>query len=714
MKKIVVLFAVFAVLCSGMATGLEAGQRQGYKGFLKLVENTDQCLGDCHAVIEVTNPLNFPLRLGERGWRTWVEKAPGARNLRRGLEFEVLAEEEYDVEVPVVGEVEKSLTCPSGDFTSTVTDSGMNGSCTSEEWTVAYTDSYESDGIVSVPSKVREVVGSRTEVRTREVYGQFTPEDRVLLPGETVRIRISGKKQPVLGGNDVDWKLGFMGYEPPWAWWSSNWLKRKEVTLTNNQGSTLTDFPMYVEVPRAAEMQSDYDDIRFVDGPCETGTEELDFEVVDYDGVTAHVYVSIPSLTPGANTVCMYYGNDAASSGEDADGTWNTNYRAVYHMTDASDSSGYGKDGANHGTTSNADCMVGDCRYFGGDDWVTLSSDILLSGYPVSVCMWVNPHSYTDDGTRFIDLTSDYKVVSAWVKDNDEGVFWVGDGSGAHMAYTGSYNVPKDEWTLFCGTVNSAGNTVRSYYNDQAGGTASTSGVDLPDQPRNNYLGTGCWGIETPFKRFYIGYMDEVMVAEAEFSADWIKQMYEMVVSQDVLVSFGGGEDPSLPEQTSFLAEPDNALQGTQVDVSANVVKGDFDLDRWWFTYDGTFGGVTPAAEGTNSLQWDTTGLLGGYTLFGYVNDSAGNTHTSDGVYATVYTTTTVTTSSTTTTTDPGGPSGGGDSVIRSKANGLQLVPADGRLTLEVSGFTMRRPDGELVCCGPDNTNAWVCTDGAC
>ena len=75
---------------------------------------------------------------------------------------------------------------------------------------------------------------------------------------------------------------------------------------------------------------------------------------------------------------------------------------------------------------------------------------------------------------------------------------------------------------------------------------------------------------------------------------------------------------------------------------------------------------------------------------------------------------TTVTTIPTTTTTLGGEPQGGNDSVIRSKTGGLQLQPADGRLYLAVKGYTMQRPDGQLVCCGPDNSNQWTCVGGAC
>jgi hypothetical protein len=54
------------------------------------------------------------------------------------------------------------------------------------------------------------------------------------------------------------------------------------------------------------------------------------------------------------------------------------------------------------------------------------------------------------------------------------------------------------------------------------------------------------------------------------------------------------------------------------------------------------------------------------------------------------------------------------DSIIETKTAGLKLAPADGRLTLAVSGLTMVRPDGVFVCCGPDNGNQWVCGVGLC
>jgi len=77
-------------------------------------------------------------------------------------------------------------------------------------------------------------------------------------------------------------------------------------------------------------------------------------------------------------------------------------------------------------------------------------------------------------------------------------------------------------------------------------------------------------------------------------------------------------------------------------------------------------------------------------------------------------TTTTTTTTITTTTTTTSIPFHSDDSVISSTQGGLELIPYVNRLYLVVYNFTMFRPDGQLVCCGPSNSNVWACVSGAC
>jgi hypothetical protein len=97
------------------------------------------------------------------------------------------------------------------------------------------------------------------------------------------------------------------------------WSRRALVTI-NNPGSALTDYQIMVDVTYDADMQPDFDDIRFRDSD---GSTELAHWRESYiDSTSAVFWVKVPSVPSGNKTIYMYYGNDAASDASDGDATF--------------------------------------------------------------------------------------------------------------------------------------------------------------------------------------------------------------------------------------------------------------------------------------------------------------------------------------------------------------------------------------------------------
>lgn len=88
--------------------------------------------------------------------------------------------------------------------------------------------------------------------------------------------------------------------------------------------------------------------------------------------------------------------------------------------------------------------------------------------------------------------------------------------------------------------------------------------------------------------------------------------------------------------------------------VSGGInIRSIYQLDKWWFVYNGTLGNITNAQNGANNtLIWITSGLLGNYSVLGYVNNTAGNQSASSEVWVNL--------NAVTTTTIAGGGGGGG------------------------------------------------------
>ncbi len=121
------------------------------------------------------------------------------------------------------------------------------------------------------------------------------------------------------------------------AWYSSSWLYRRSISVAN-PGGTLTNEDVLIEYDTASlitatKLQSDCDDLRFVDSDDSTA---LAYWVEGgCNTSTTHIWVRIPSLPSGGKTIYMYYGNSSATNAEE---TWTGKF---YIMKDASCDSGW-------------------------------------------------------------------------------------------------------------------------------------------------------------------------------------------------------------------------------------------------------------------------------------------------------------------------------------------------------------------------------------
>lgn len=103
-------------------------------------------------------------------------------------------------------------------------------------------------------------------------------------------------------------------------WFDQSWTKRKRVTINNPNASALVDQPVRLSVAYENGMLSDYSALRFTDS---SGTTSLPYWVESYTTATATVWVNVPSIPAQDGAVIfMYYGNDAATNGEDGAATF--------------------------------------------------------------------------------------------------------------------------------------------------------------------------------------------------------------------------------------------------------------------------------------------------------------------------------------------------------------------------------------------------------
>ena len=117
----------------------------------------------------------------------------------------------------------------------------------------------------------------------------------------------------------------FSAFSAYTGWWDVNWQKRKRITVTENSGSALTDYQIALNVTYDADMQADFDDLRFT-WLNETSNSEVLCDAwleTKSDGAWAYVWVEVPEIPASDSAILfMYYGNETASPYWDGEATF--------------------------------------------------------------------------------------------------------------------------------------------------------------------------------------------------------------------------------------------------------------------------------------------------------------------------------------------------------------------------------------------------------
>ena len=185
--------------------------------------------------------------------------------------------------------------------------------------------------------------------------------------------------------------------------WLNGWHYRKKITIDESKiDEELTNFPLLVKLTSSnfdfsKSLENGFD-IRFTSND---GISLLSFERERHNNVTsnAEYWVKAPSIASGANTeLYIYYGKDDATDGADVSNVWDANFKAVWHMNQAS--SGTVLDSTQNNTDSVANTL-------------TTAEGKIGSGYSNATT------SYAGFGNVLsFERTSPF-TLEAWVKTTD-------------------------------------------------------------------------------------------------------------------------------------------------------------------------------------------------------------------------------------------------------------------------------------------------------
>lgn len=267
----------------------------------------------------------------------------------------------------------------------------------------------------------------------------------------------------------------------------------------------------------------------------------LDYEIEQWDATTGKIaaHVRIPTLyATQTTTIYLYAGNDAINlSYEDQTGTWNSNYKVVYHFNNNPaggsgailDSTSNNVDATSSGSMTSGDQVDGlfgkAIDLDGTDDYVSATESVDLDGMSaITVEAIVKPTAVNRNGALVVkgDLVEGTSYQSYRIGQYSDNT-WNGTlyyGQLTPLTQSAS-TVSNNTWAYIAITWDSTGKRMRLYkdgteisneYN------ASASAIYQTDHPL--YVGkfANSYG-----DSIFQGLIEEVRISTASLSADYLK-----------------------------------------------------------------------------------------------------------------------------------------------------------------------------------------------
>jgi biopolymer transport protein ExbB len=339
--------------------------------------------------------------------------------------------------------------------------------------------------------------------------------------------------------------LGSAWGQNAFAWWNGDWAFRKEITFDLTPGGadipgTPTDVPILIRLSLGnfqyfADSKPDGSDFRFVAADDKTPLK-YHIERFDPQSQIAFVWVRMPRLTGGTNTdkVFLYYGNKNAPSAADAAGTYDTNQALVYHFGAqkgaAQDMTAYKSEPATFNAEVNPASLIGAGAKFAGAQTISIPATgavHLAAGKGFTLSTWVRFEAAQSQA--YLGQLSD-KGRELVLGINGAQAFARYTAGGAPVEVTQSTQLTTGEWHHVAVRIGDGNLTLFVDGADagHAGATAQEIGGVL------TIGGSAANG------NFYSGELDELEVANAARSGDWLKAAARSQGMVAPLVVYGG------------------------------------------------------------------------------------------------------------------------------------------------------------------------------
>jgi hypothetical protein len=315
---------------------------------------------------------------------------------------------------------------------------------------------------------------------------------------------------------------------PEMNWWNDDWIYVKEIKIDHTKvNAQQTNFPILINLPSdinlAAHAQPDGDDIVFTDA----NGNKLNHEIELYENNNGRLiaWVNIPTLSSTTDTkLYMYYGNNNCNNQQNPQNTWNNNYLMVHHMEESGniyDSTSHALNAINHGTTTDSNGKIGNCRYFddsSSDYYDFGASDMLNPGMNSwTITLWTKI-TYIKSYVMLRKLASNVGFhLSLYQKVDGVNYFYVNDTINETYKYWGT-TWSDGIWHYLTIVINRNTNQLDMYLDGNlknGGGQGNLTGLNNITSNSNFLLYGGADGRH-----------DEFTISTTARNSSWIKTSY--------------------------------------------------------------------------------------------------------------------------------------------------------------------------------------------
>ncbi|MFI5339006.1 MAG: DUF2341 domain-containing protein [Candidatus Methylomirabilales bacterium] len=342
-----------------------------------------------------------------------------------------------------------------------------------------------------------------------------------------------------------------------WLPAASGWLYRKPITINHTKVSAaLTNFPVLISLATDADLQANAqasgNDIFFT---AADGATKLNHEIETYNSSTGQLvaWVQVPSLSNTTDTVLyMYYGNAAASNQQNVTGTWDTNYKAVWHLDESGNgtagefkdstgvNNGQGGAGSSAATPAQATGEIGYGQNFPSNDYIQVANSTSLNTNITSQLtmeVWVKLTTPSNN-QKVMGKTP---IGSGYLLAVQTGGLYpeIWDSAGTDYSFT-SGTITANTWTHLAVTWTTGGSMIGYINGAQVNSiAASTNNIGTTTNVLN--IGKAPWGAQ-----FYVaGLLDEVRISNTARSAAWILTEYTNQSAPGAFYTVGAAQTDS-------------------------------------------------------------------------------------------------------------------------------------------------------------------------